>query len=167
MLSIYLPIVRAELFSFVQTWNLHYIRKQRGRPNVVNGRPHRLYTRPPGDTKDYGIPYNPDTLADIESRIGVYHTGEYLPKETLAWCNVQFQEMGFDPYKARLNNQEDRDSPFYAEYLELRTRAQKHCDSGLLPVLSELPSPVGGFDWQVCTCEVSLLMILTVLDTSS
>lgn len=149
MLAIYIPILRREIFSFVRTWNAHSIRKQKNRPNAVVGRPVRLYYYPPDDTANFGIPYDTACLNDIELRIGSYDTDGYLPVETHAWCKMQLQDMGFDPYKARLDRPEDRESPFHSQYLELRARAEAHINLGLVPVLGLLPNPVGGFDFQV------------------
>lgn len=58
--------------------NLYHIRKRKSRPNVVNGRPHGIYARPPRDTKDYGIPYNSESLIDIDLRTDMYDTGEFF-----------------------------------------------------------------------------------------
>jgi hypothetical protein len=149
MLSIYLPIVREELFSFVRTWNAHYIRKQKDRPNIVHGIPRRMYKNPPSDTENFGIPYNADTLLKVEEDLQVYDTYAYLPQDVLNWCNIQFEEMGFDPYNARLAKAEDRAQPFYAQYIELRTRANSHIETRLAPVLRELPTPRDGWEWNV------------------
>lgn len=79
----------------------------------------------------------------------MYDTTAYLPVDVLIWCNIQFEQMGFDPYEARLEVAEDREQPFYLEYLELRTRAQIHIESGDAPILQELPPPRNGWEWNV------------------
>ena len=39
-----MPILRAEITTYVETWNEHRIRPQRQRPNHVPGVPNQLYT---------------------------------------------------------------------------------------------------------------------------
>lgn len=41
--------------SFVRTWNIHRIRKQPKRPNVVAGKPVVLYHYPPKEVSNYGL----------------------------------------------------------------------------------------------------------------
>ena len=49
-LAIYLPLIRHEMLEFVNTWNFHYIRRQKGRDYLQNGMPFMLYRYP----EDYG-----------------------------------------------------------------------------------------------------------------
>ena len=77
-------------------------------------------------------------LLKVEEDLAVYDADEYLPQDVLDWCNIQFQEIGFELYNAVLAKAEDRAQPFYAEYTELPTRANAHIDTGLKPVLRKL-----------------------------
>lgn len=64
---------------------------------------------------------------------------EYLPRETLAWCIQQLQEMGFDSYNPP--PREDFAQPYKAVYLELRQRALLHVQLGDLPILQICERP--------------------------
>ena len=46
-LSLYMPIIRAEVGDFVELWNMHVIRKQPNRPQAVADRPEINYFYPP------------------------------------------------------------------------------------------------------------------------
>ena len=43
-LFVFVPILRYEITTFVDTWNEHRIRSHRDRPNHVAGIPNELYT---------------------------------------------------------------------------------------------------------------------------
>lgn len=65
-LAIYMPILRHEIYKFVDVWNHHKIRKQSHRPNSVSGRPWLLYTHPPPPAEQYGFVPNTDLLAELQ-----------------------------------------------------------------------------------------------------
>ncbi|OJJ07711.1 hypothetical protein ASPVEDRAFT_142050, partial [Aspergillus versicolor CBS 583.65] len=45
--TIYMPILRIQIISFIQTWNNHKIQKQPNRPYLVPGKPFMNYNFPP------------------------------------------------------------------------------------------------------------------------
>jgi len=51
-LFVFVPILRDEIATFVETWNEHRIRSQRNRANHVAGIPNELYTS--DDTPRFG-----------------------------------------------------------------------------------------------------------------
>lgn len=66
-LAIYMPIIRAETFEFVDQWNFHYIQKQKNRPYVKHGRPYTLYTHPEmHGGKQCGIKVDPTVLQPFQ-----------------------------------------------------------------------------------------------------
>lgn len=70
-----MPVLRSEVQSFVQTWNVHRIRKQRHRPHVVHGKPFINYYYPQNGIHDYGFPANEETLNALGG--AVQNWGEY------------------------------------------------------------------------------------------
>lgn len=57
-----MPMIRTEIYSYVELWNVHRIRKQRNRPNSVAGKPYMLYHHPKEDVQDYGLPIKQEVL---------------------------------------------------------------------------------------------------------
>jgi hypothetical protein len=71
-LFVFVPILRSEIATFVETWNEHRIRSQKDRPNHVAGVPNELYTGD-DDTRRYG--WTPDAqflsqLSDVVTDFG-------------------------------------------------------------------------------------------------
>jgi hypothetical protein len=64
-----MPILRAEIVSFVRTWNNHSIRKQKLRPHLVHGKPYMNYHFPADGTQDFGIPFDQGFLQTLRSEI--------------------------------------------------------------------------------------------------
>jgi hypothetical protein len=56
LLALYMRRIQNEVHRFADLWNIHRIRKDRSRPNMVAGKPFRLYTRPPGGAQRWGRP---------------------------------------------------------------------------------------------------------------
>jgi len=71
MLYVYMPMIREEVFQFVDVWNAHYIRKQPNRPSCVYGIPNKLYDYPIEGSRLYNI--------EISSNIVNHILGD-LPK---------------------------------------------------------------------------------------
>ena len=149
ILAIYIPILREEVYSYVKIWNSHRIRPQKGRPNIVTGKPYMLYHNPKSPIVDYGSPYNADFLQSLKEEMPSWDVSAYLPEETLAWCTAQMRQIGFDPFTAQLERIQDRSNPFRDEYIQLRNRAQSHISSGASPALELLPHPVGNWNFTV------------------
>jgi hypothetical protein len=59
-----MPILRAEIATYVETWNEHRIRSQRQRPNHVPGVPNQLYTD--ASTPRYGWSPDIEFLAQLD-----------------------------------------------------------------------------------------------------
>ena len=147
--AVYFPILREEIYSYVNIWNSHKIRPQKNRPNVVVGRPYMLYFNPPSPTENWGTSYDADMLANLESHLPQWDVTAYLPAETLAWCTARLEALGFDPYEAKLKTLKEREAPFFQVYVQLRNQIITHIEHGEQPVLSLLPHPVGNWAWQV------------------
>jgi hypothetical protein len=66
-LFVFVPILRREIATFVETWNEHRIRSQSGRPNHIAGRPNELYF----DTSAsrYGWQPNPELLSQLKEAV--------------------------------------------------------------------------------------------------
>ena len=69
--AIYMPILRVEIKSFIQTWNV----QQSHRPTAVHGKPYRNYYHPADGVQDQGIPVNQVTFEGLQSAVqdwGIY-----------------------------------------------------------------------------------------------
>jgi len=62
-----MPILRAEITTYVETWNEHRIRPQRQRPNHVPGVPNQLYTD--ASTPRYGWVPDIEFLAQLDEAV--------------------------------------------------------------------------------------------------
>jgi hypothetical protein len=69
LLAIYLPILRTDMHSFMQTWNIHRIRKQPNRPNAVPGKPYVLYHHPPELILNYGLSVDVELLNTLQNDV--------------------------------------------------------------------------------------------------
>jgi hypothetical protein len=69
LLAVFMPIIRAEIFSFVRIWNIHFIRKQKNRPHVIHGKPYMNYNHPAEGVYNYGLPINSDLLKELQKDV--------------------------------------------------------------------------------------------------
>lgn len=69
LLAIYMPIIRAEVASFIRTWNVHYIRKQKNRPHVVHGKPYMNYHLPSDGVRNLGLPVDQELLKTLQNEV--------------------------------------------------------------------------------------------------
>ena len=60
-----MPIVREEVYKYVELWNVHSIRKQPNRPNAVTGKPRFNYLYPKDGAIHYGRPIDPEISESI------------------------------------------------------------------------------------------------------
>ena len=70
--AIYMPLIRADVFDFVDSWNNHYIHRQRNRPNHPTGWPWIMYFQPKGNVSDLGVPVNRSYLDRLQNDIAAY-----------------------------------------------------------------------------------------------
>lgn len=66
-LFVFIPILRSEISTFVETWNGHRIRPQKARPNHIAGIPNELYTN--RSLPRYGWTPDPELLAQLEEAV--------------------------------------------------------------------------------------------------
>jgi len=59
-LALYMPIVREEVYKYVELWNVHNIWKQLNRLNAVTRKPKFNYTYPKTSTIHYRRPIDPE-----------------------------------------------------------------------------------------------------------
>jgi hypothetical protein len=64
-----MSIIRAEVASFVRTWNVHYIRKQKNRPHVVHGKPYMNYHLPSNGVRNFGLPVDQELLKTLQNDV--------------------------------------------------------------------------------------------------
>ena len=69
LFAVYIPILRDEIFSFVRTWNSHYIRKQKDRPYVIHGKPYMNYNHPPEGVYNHGFSIDRELLKELQKDV--------------------------------------------------------------------------------------------------
>ncbi|KAE8369889.1 hypothetical protein BDV27DRAFT_140805 [Aspergillus caelatus] len=144
LLSIYIPIIRTEIYGYVELWNVHQIRKQRNRPNSVAGKPYILYHHPKEGVRGYGLPIKQEVLDIQRQSVHRFDIDEYLPEETLRFCRTVLLGIGFDPERPPPLQPEDEAAPFRTIYLELREIISFHIDLFVEPFLGLLSRPTAG-----------------------
>ncbi|OQE42257.1 hypothetical protein PENCOP_c004G04275 [Penicillium coprophilum] len=135
LLAIYMPTLRSHIKSYVQTWNMHNIRKQTDHPERTPGKPYMNYHHPPKGVENFGLAADIPTLQLLQQNHVGYDTEQYLPPDTLHWCEGQLQQLGFDPHKPPARMPGDL-QPFRSVYMALRERAWHHERSGAEPKLA-------------------------------
>ncbi|RPA79860.1 hypothetical protein BJ508DRAFT_327910 [Ascobolus immersus RN42] len=92
MRYIYMPVLRQQVYDFMETWNTHRIRNQRKRAHYLHsGTPEELYTLPKTG-KDYGVTPDPILLERFQEHLGEYDLDQYLPAEMMELCKSILQE---------------------------------------------------------------------------
>ncbi|EEA18591.1 hypothetical protein TMatcc_005566 [Talaromyces marneffei ATCC 18224] len=139
ILAIYMPMAREEIASYINVWNTHGIRKQSHRINSINGQPNVLYHLSEDGIQDYGS--KPDqvvlqTLLDEHN----FELDEYLPLDTLNWCQQKLQSQGFERIKLEDLNEHGERTHFIA-YLYLRDQINLHIATQSEPQLRECEKP--------------------------
>jgi hypothetical protein len=152
LLFVFMPILRQEINSFVQTWNDHRIRKQGKLANHVPGVPNQLYELRPNSGERLGFRPNRDVLDDLLHHTTDFDFDAYLTDDTSTWLQQQLEQIfnqlgitsGIDSSHFRHNGQ-----PVVPNhYRILLTRArQYHGFNGLLQ-LAPKPSSEDGLGWQ-------------------
>jgi hypothetical protein len=56
LLAMYMRRIQNEVHRFADLWNIHQIRKDNTRPNMVAGKPFRLYRKPKNRAQHWGRP---------------------------------------------------------------------------------------------------------------
>jgi len=153
-----MPLVRDALCDFVRLWNMHNIQKQKHRPNGVFGKPFFLYFHPEEqDTEDRGLLPDKTLLDGLIEEMGdwgiipIYgltvlsltiflDIDAYLPDETLNWCHIKLQRLGYSSLKLG-DVFPDSSRHHCSAYLELRQCIKEHIASGEAPQLTELETP--------------------------
>ena len=72
--AIYMPLLRQEIFDFVDSWNNHYIRKQRNRPDHPTGRPYMMYFHPGKNIESFGASVDARYLQILQHDVEDYGT---------------------------------------------------------------------------------------------
>jgi hypothetical protein len=114
---------------------MHNIRKQTDHPERTPGKPYMNYHHPPKGVENFGLAADVPALQLLQQNHVDYDTEQYLPPDTLQWCEAQLQQLGFDPRKPPPRMPGDL-QPFRSVYLALRERAWHHERSGAEPKLA-------------------------------
>jgi hypothetical protein len=125
-----------------------------------------LYNAPPDGIEDYAIKLDRPTFNNLYKEVPGWDINCYLPQETQEWCTATLREIGFDPFQARMDYALQRERPFQAIYLQLRSRLVKVIAEGCVDI-SLCPHPTGNFNWQVSTCCLYMLYKLNKLASTS
>lgn len=149
-LAIYVPIIRHYLAEFVHTWNHHRIRKQPKRPYVNAGIPWLLYNHPErsgGVESGFPTPQNSPTLEALNQDLQGLDIDEYLPAETLRWCEDSLAAHGFPRKVDGAAVDADNNRIHKLAFFALRDHARAHVARGRLPELKESPKPYNARRW--------------------
>jgi hypothetical protein len=151
LIAVYLPIIRRGIQSFINTWNTHYIRAQRGRPHHVKGVPHANYFW--ADEVENGAVELPQELhRAMAAKTAEWDMDAYLPSETMDFCTSALRRLGFDPLQppvvdwGELDDQHVQD-PYIEIYRALRDVIDCHQNSHHQPTLGLLAKPCGAWNW--------------------
>ncbi|KAL3475663.1 hypothetical protein BJX99DRAFT_271041 [Aspergillus californicus] len=148
LFAVYMPVLRNEITSFVQTWNNHSIQKQKNRPYLVPGKPFINYNYPSKGVENHGIQFNNNLFCTLQQDVQDWDANKYLPQETYNWTFIQLRQLGFNPQNPPDNAGGDVFTPFITIYIDLRTRIKAHIDKGSAPNLSLSTRPTGAFSWE-------------------
>ena len=66
-LFVFVPILRSEIGTYMETWNAHHIRPQKRRPNHAAGIPNDLYVDP--SVRQYGWISDAEFLSQLEEAV--------------------------------------------------------------------------------------------------
>lgn len=88
-----MPILRTRIHSYINIWNIHSIRAQPNRPNVVPGKPIMNY-HSPTDAEDHKEQFDQQLLPRLQADVSEWNPSEFLPPATFTWCYHQLQEIG-------------------------------------------------------------------------
>jgi hypothetical protein len=69
LLFIYLPLVRQEVYNYVELCNTHLIRFQRNRPELPHGKPVVLYFTPLPGVRNYGLHPPIEKLRELQGTV--------------------------------------------------------------------------------------------------
>ena len=148
ILYVYMPMIREQIHDFVMAWNIHPIRRQKGRPYLIPGVPTMLYRgifdkAPPQLVEpNVGWDVNEKQMTKLQEMVAPYDLDRYLPEATLQCCHRYLEEEapGQD-YPIKFT---DGHSVLYTK---LRRRLRHHEETKLLPAIEVVPSTVGNLAW--------------------
>jgi hypothetical protein len=147
LLFVFMPIIRQEVHQFVQIWNDHPIRKQRGLANHVPGIPNKLYDQRLSSGERFGFQPNREILDKLLHHTDDFDYDAYLAPNTVTWLEQQLQDILHQIGNiSRIESSDFRQgkTPIVPNYYRiLLTRARQH--SGLQ--LAPKPSPENGLGW--------------------
>ncbi|KAL3712159.1 hypothetical protein TMatcc_000855 [Talaromyces marneffei ATCC 18224] len=132
-------MAREEIASYVKVWNTRQITKQSHRNHSISGQSNVLYHLLEDGIPDYGS--KPDqvvleTLLDEHN----FELDEYLPLDTLNWCQQKLHSQGFERIRLEGLNENGERTHFIA-YLYLRDQINLHIATQSEPQLRECEKP--------------------------
>ena len=84
--ALFIPLIREEIFNFVNSWNNHKIRKQRNRADHPTGRLFMMYFHLAEGVENFGCQVEASHLQEIKSHVDDY--GRYTPSHTWPTQNI-------------------------------------------------------------------------------
>src|ERR1700712_1896832 len=118
---------------------MHYIRKQKKRPDVVFGKLVINYfdsdtaLNPPVEDRKCLLNMESGLIQTLQQDVEEWDLYEYLPPLTLAWCQTEMEKIGlelmgapFDPENPLIDLVGDPEQPYRVVYKQLRLRAHNH-----------------------------------------
>lgn len=100
-----------------------------------------LFRYPRHGVQNWGLSISPELLHTKKLEVEEWDINQFLPTETYEWCQSALSSIGFSFTNIQLRTDEDRQSPLFNTYLELRAVIQLHLQNGNSPKLGLLQSP--------------------------
>ena len=69
-----MPLIRKEIFNFVDSWNNHKIQEQGNWMNHPTGRPFMLYFHPPNGVENFGYTVAQPNRTEVKIHVKEYGT---------------------------------------------------------------------------------------------
>jgi hypothetical protein len=139
--AVYFERLQIELREFVLMWNAHHIRLQRNRPNTISGKPEFLYNFPKPAGRDQQIPVRKEFVETLRGSLYSWDHDAFLPDDVIVWCREWFEARSMNPVTQVLQTDDERQSPLFAIYQELRQALYEHNQTGREPLLRLLQTP--------------------------
>jgi hypothetical protein len=92
-----MPLLRSEIFDFVEIHNGRRIRKDNKRPNHLSGVPDQLYEGIQGGQlvdNQYGKPVDLDLVDSLLETLDGFDLNAYLTPSTIEWFDERIQQVG-------------------------------------------------------------------------
>jgi hypothetical protein len=100
-----------------------------------------LFRYPPSGVQNWGLDFSSELLRTKKLEVEEWDINQFLPVETYEWCQSFLKSISFSHCRLELRTEEERMSPLFHIYTQMRTAIQQHIQNEEYPLLGLLPSP--------------------------